>query len=203
MPRKDASLLTVIPYKIIEQPYSPPIHFHLSPANTSPRILHPHPPFPTFIPTPFRPLFNPANAQSYPTFTSRHKHPNSGITIYYIKPLTMQRLSMIALTATAVLGLSGTGFSSKPASASTPNQAPTQATSPTGKNAAFATSYYWYSALDGSYNDYESVAYEIWEMEVEWGVTVDQHPAGGTLLEEGFLTNNPGYPVMIWLYGHF
>jgi hypothetical protein len=111
----------------------------------------------------------------------------------------MQRLSMIALTAIAMLALSGAAFTSKPATGSTPNQA----TSPTGKNAAFATSYYWYSALDGSYNDYEPVAYEIWEMEVEWGVTVDQHPAGGTLLEEGFLTNNPGYPVMIWLYGHF
>jgi hypothetical protein len=123
----------------------------------------------------------------------------------------MQRLSMIALTAIAVLALSGAAFTSKPAtaqtlapaSASTPNQPTTQATSPTGKNAAFATSYYWYSTLDGSYNDYEPLAYEIWEMEVEWGVTVDQHPAGGTLLEEGFLTNNPGYPVMIWLYGHF
>jgi hypothetical protein len=116
----------------------------------------------------------------------------------------MQRLSMIALAAIAVLALSGAGFTNKPASASTPSQAPTPTASPTGNAAtAFANSYYWYSALDGSYNDYETVAYEIWEMEVTWGVTVDQHPAGGTLLEEGFWTDNPNYPVMIWLYGHF
>jgi hypothetical protein len=112
----------------------------------------------------------------------------------------MQRLSMIALTAIAVLGLSGAAFTNKPALASTPN--PT--TSPTvNTGTAFANSYYWYSALDGSYNDYETVAYEIWEMEVTWGVTVDQHPAGGTLLEEGFWSENPNMPVMIWLYGHF
>ena len=107
---------------------------------------------------------------------------------------------MIALTAIAVLGLSGAGFTNKPASASSPNPTTSLTVNTT---TTFANSYYWYSALDGSYNDYETVAYEIWEMEVTWGVTVDQHPAGGTLLEEGFWTENPNMPVMIWLYGHF
>ena len=118
----------------------------------------------------------------------------------------MQRLSMIALAAIAVLALSGAGFTSKPAtartlasaSASTPNPSPTTKT-PT----AFAANYYFYSMIYGTYNDYNNVAQEIYEMEMAWGCPVDQNGLNGTLLEEGFTINNPNYPVMIWLYGHF
>jgi hypothetical protein len=117
----------------------------------------------------------------------------------------MQRLSMIALTAIAVLALSGAAFISKPAKASAQTPAPGQTAAPTGTSqTAFATTYYWYDIINGgTYNDYEPLAYEIWEMEEMWGCQVDQNPDGGTLIEEGFLTPNPKMPVMIWLYGHF
>jgi hypothetical protein len=113
----------------------------------------------------------------------------------------MQRLSMIALTAIAVLGLSAATSTPNPTSAP-PTPAP-QALVTAKTATAFANSYYWYSTIDGSYNDYETVAYEIWEMEIYWGVTVNQNSAGGTLIEEGFWSDNPNMPVMIWLYGHF
>jgi hypothetical protein len=113
----------------------------------------------------------------------------------------MQRLSMIALTAFAVLALSGAGFTKKAAPARTP--APAQASASAAKKKL--PSYYWYSTFDGSYNDYETTNYEIWEMEVDYDVLVNQDPAGGTLIEEGFLTEadpNPDGP-MVFLYGHF
>ncbi len=115
---------------------------------------------------------------------------------------------MIALAAIAVLVLSGAGLTTKPASASAPNPTATQSQAPvptaaTASNTTFANSYYWYSTIDGSYNDYETVSYEIWEMEMYWGCQVDQNPLGGTLIEEAFPYMNPNYPVMVWLYGHF
>jgi len=111
---------------------------------------------------------------------------------------------MIALTAIAVLGLSGAGFTTRSASSiPTPARSQSQTLSTAKTATAFANSYYWYSTIDGSYNDYETVAYEIWEMEIYWGVTVNQNAAGGTLIEEGFWSDNPNMPVMIWLYGHF
>ena len=103
---------------------------------------------------------------------------------------------MIALTAIAVLALSGAGFTSKPAAPSNPNP------NPTGKT-AFATSYYFYSTIDGSYNDYATISQEIYEMEIYWGCPVDQNGFGGTLIEEGFFSQNTNMPVMVWLYGHF
>jgi hypothetical protein len=119
----------------------------------------------------------------------------------------MQRLSMIALTAFAVLALSGAGFKKRPAIA--PSPAPTSGLATTLASASPAKkklpSYYWYSTFDGSYNDYETTNYEIWEMEVDYDVLVNQDPAGGTLIEEGFLTEadpNPDGP-MVFLYGHF
>jgi hypothetical protein len=115
----------------------------------------------------------------------------------------MQRLSMIALTAIAVLGLSGAAFTTRPTLAPNPADPKSLATTAPNSQTAFANSYYWYSTIDGSYNDYETVAYEIWEMEIYWGVTVNQNSAGGTLIEEGFWSENPNMPVMIWLYGHF
>lgn len=115
----------------------------------------------------------------------------------------MQRLSMIAFTAFAVLPLSGAGFTKKPALTSTPALAPTPArTSPAKKN--FVNYYYWYSAFDGSYNDYEPLAYEINEMEIWYDCPVDQIPYdGGTLIEKGFTINNPNLPVNVFLYAHF
>src|ERR1700683_2944187 len=107
----------------------------------------------------------------------------------------MQRLSMIALTAFAVLALSGAAFTSRSATAKTPSS-PAKMTSNTNY-------YYWYSAFDGSYNDYETVSYEIWEMEIYYDCTVNTDPAGGTLIEEGYWFNNPDYPAMVDLYGHF
>jgi hypothetical protein len=108
----------------------------------------------------------------------------------------MQRLSMIALTAFAVLALSGAGFTNKPATPSIPNP------NPAGKT-AFATSYYFYSTIDGSYNDYATISQEIYEMEIYWGCPVDQNGFDGTLIEEGYFSQNTNMPVMVWLYGHF
>jgi hypothetical protein len=112
----------------------------------------------------------------------------------------MQRLSMIAFTAFAVLALSGAAFTKKAAPAQSLASAQTAA-SPTAKS--FAQSYYWYSAFDGSYNDYETVAYEIWEMEIYYDVVVNTEPEGGTLIEEGFWSTDTDYPPMVDLYGHF
>lgn len=105
---------------------------------------------------------------------------------------------MIALTAFAVLALSGASFTNKPATPSTP--AP--AANPTGKT-AFANSYYFYSTIDGSYNDYATISQEIYEMEIYWGCPVDQNGFDGTLIEEGFTVKNPNWLVSVWLYGHF
>ena len=121
----------------------------------------------------------------------------------------MQRLSMIAFTAFAVLALSGAAFTKKAAPAQTlaptqtPALAPTSArTSLAKKN--FVNYYYWYSAFDGSYNDYEPLDYEINEMEIWYDCPVDQIPYdGGTLIEKGFTINNPNLPVNVFLYAHF
>lgn len=122
----------------------------------------------------------------------------------------MQRLSMIALAAIAVLGLSGAGFTPRAAIAQTLAPTPTPAAPQsqalaTAKTATtFANSYYWYDIINGgTYNDYETIAYEEWEMSNMWGCQVDQNPAAGTLIEEGFWSMNPNMPVMVWLYGHF
>jgi len=106
---------------------------------------------------------------------------------------------MIALTAFAVLALSGAGFTNNPAAPSNPNPA---AANPTGKT-AFANSYYFYSTIDGSYNDYATISQEIYEMEIYWGCPVDQNGFDGTLIEEGYFSQNTNMPVMVWLYGHF
>jgi hypothetical protein len=100
---------------------------------------------------------------------------------------------MIALTAFAVLALSGAGFIKKAAPASSAKK---------GSNINY---YYWYSTFDGSYNDYETTSWEIWEMEIYYDVTVNTDQVGGTLIEEGFMTEadpNP-YGPMVFLYGHF
>lgn len=121
---------------------------------------------------------------------------------------------MIALTAIAVLGLTGAGFTDVPAEASaktgpapatTPFLAPTTLTAPNSiANLAFINYYYWYDEIDGGIlNDYEPLDYEIYEEEIYWGVQVDQNPLGGILLEEGFWFKNPNYPPMYFLYGHF
>ena len=109
----------------------------------------------------------------------------------------MQRLSMIALTAIAVLGLSGAGFSNRPASVQTPTLAPPAKT--------FDRSYYWYSTIMDDWNDYATTSWEIYEMEIYYDCTVNTNPAGGTLIEEGFITENyPNpYGVMVFLYAHF
>jgi hypothetical protein len=106
---------------------------------------------------------------------------------------------MIAFTAFAVLALSGAGFTKKP----TPAPSLASASTPTPASKSFAQSYYWYSAFDGSYTDYETVSYEIWEMEIYYDCTVNTDPAGGTLIEEGYWFNNPDYPASYFLYAHF
>jgi hypothetical protein len=128
----------------------------------------------------------------------------------------MQRLSMIASTAFVVLALSGAAFMKKPA-ASTPSPVSPAVASANAAPAALSPTptplspvskplvnfYYWYSAIDGSYNDWETLSYEIWEMEIYYGVTVNTNPIGGTLIEKGFTMNNPNLPVNEFLYGHF
>jgi hypothetical protein len=113
---------------------------------------------------------------------------------------------MFAITAIAVLALSGSGFLKKPVPAATPTSARTVPATPAQKAKAFDTNiYYWFSAFDDSYNDYETTAWEIWEMEIYYDVTVNTNPAGGTLIEQGYWNNSDPheFPSMVFLYGHF
>jgi hypothetical protein len=115
----------------------------------------------------------------------------------------MQRLSMIAVTALAVLALSGAGFTQKSTPAPTPTLLPAQTSAPAAKT--FVNYYYWYDVILYEWNDYETTPWEIWEMETYFDCTVNTNPAGGTLIEEGFITDqypNP-YGVMVFLYAHF
>ena len=104
---------------------------------------------------------------------------------------------MNMLAVIAVLALSGAGFAKSPASSS-----PSLAPAPPAK-ATFDASYYFYSAFDGSYNDYETTAWEIWEMEIYYGYVVTTDPAGGTLIEKGYWSTNTNYPAMVFLYAQF
>lgn len=107
----------------------------------------------------------------------------------------MQRLSLWLITTIAVLALSGAAFTNKPAS---PAVASAMTTHPVSTNY-----YYWYSAFDESYNDYEDLSYETWEMEMWYGVLVNTDQVGGTLVEKGYLQNNPNMTPNILLYAHF
>ncbi|HET6253307.1 MAG TPA: hypothetical protein VFE32_04510 [Puia sp.] len=113
----------------------------------------------------------------------------------------MKRLSLWLSTAFAVLALSGAAFMKKPAPPSAADAA-SAPSSPTTKSANI-NYYYWYSAFDGSYNDYEPTSWEIYEMEIYYDVYVDTNPSGGTLIEKGIPYQNPNWPPMVYLYGHW
>ena len=117
----------------------------------------------------------------------------------------MQNLSKCAATAFVVLALTGAAFMKKTASAAVASVKAAPVAKP-GSQAkdANVNVYWWYSAFDGSYNDYETLSYEIWEMEIYYDCTVNTTPGGGTLIEKGFWpNNNPNYPPMYFLYAHF
>ncbi|HVS95768.1 MAG TPA: hypothetical protein VHE54_04755 [Puia sp.] len=67
--------------------------------------------------------------------------------------------------------------------------------------------YYWYTEPDDTYNDYETLDNEEYELSWIYGgnLVVDTDPMGGTLLSEGYMTNE--YPhrmfAAAYLYGHF
>jgi len=129
----------------------------------------------------------------------------------------MQNLSKFAATAFVVLALTGAAFMRKTslvAASSAASSAVALAKAEASAKAAPSTKtttkpstvnvYWWYSAFDGSYNDYETLSYEIWEMEIYYDCTVNTTPGGGTLIEKGFWpNNNPNYPPMEFLYAHF
>jgi hypothetical protein len=66
-------------------------------------------------------------------------------------------------------------------------------------------SYYWYSYPYDTYNDYNTLAEEEWEMWVYYDAPVNTDPAGGTLIERGY-TNHVyphEFPAVYFLYVHY
>jgi hypothetical protein len=104
----------------------------------------------------------------------------------------MQRLSIRLLAVLAVLALSGAGFTKT-----------TRAT--TANTSNHQRSYYWYFAQADWYFDYNTVANEEWEMEVDFGGLVNTNPTGGMLLDLGYQDNSDDphdMPPLVFLYQH-
>lgn len=101
----------------------------------------------------------------------------------------MQRLLIRIACLTAVLVLSGAGFSRTSDAAPFTRQ----------------VSYYWYTWPDDTYNDYNTVSAEEYEMWIYYDAPVNEDPAGGELVERGF-TNNVyphEFPPTQFLYVHW
>jgi hypothetical protein len=125
----------------------------------------------------------------------------------------MKRLSMSlpAIALVLVLALSGTAFTSSPAAADYKiEKAPVYSLE---QSFLFTHSfhkvyvYYWFWMPGDSYNDEETQAMEVWEMENIYypGTEVDTNPTGGTLILEGYMMPNQphmAYPA-VYLYAHF
>jgi len=102
----------------------------------------------------------------------------------------MKRVSLGLLALAVMLTLSGT--------ASAPQQ--NSATQHQNKDVWL----YWYDASDNFY-EMNTIAGAEYDLEVEYGVLVDENSAGGTLLAKGY--QDLGKPHMAFplsfLYGHF
>jgi len=104
----------------------------------------------------------------------------------------MYRLSFPLLSAVFLTVLACMGFMAKPVA------------KPLQPQNARDILYYWFDTSD-NYVDYATAADEEYNLEVEYGVLVDENPIGGDQLELGYLS--PGKPHMelaeAILYGHF
>lgn len=116
----------------------------------------------------------------------------------------MKRLSigLPAIALAMVLALSGTAFTSVPVPPTPqPDKTPAPALKP-----SYQYMYYWFTYPDDQYNDWETLANEEWEWGyIYWGVEIDTNPMGGTLIAEGYMSNNiphMGY-AEAYLYAHF
>jgi hypothetical protein len=119
--------------------------------------------------------------------------------------------------AIAMLALAGSAFTPKPA-APTEKKAPYSAAtlrwlirqpcllvSSAPTKAKYDLGLYWYTYPDDSYNDFNTIPNEEWELWLYFGgLEVDTNPLGGTLLEKGYLMY--GWPHLLaysFLYGHY
>ncbi len=116
----------------------------------------------------------------------------------------MKRLSigLPAFTLVLALALSGTAFTSAPAKTDKKsNPANNGNTSAKPRYSSlhvpfvkekFTYVYYWFWYSDDSYNDYETMTMEIWELEEFYyiGAEIDSNPMGGTLIMEGYMQQN-------------
>ena len=121
----------------------------------------------------------------------------------------MKRLSISlpAISLVLVLALSGTAFTTAPATAGIASSPHHAFQNVPFLKPTFALSYYFFWASDDTYNDYGTAAYEEWELGQFYypGVEIDTNPMGGTPVMNGYqFPNHPhvAYPS-IYLYAHF
>jgi hypothetical protein len=117
----------------------------------------------------------------------------------------MKRLSAIALACAFLIGFTAMAFTGKPATILNHSNAVITKAAP-AKASSRAPMYYWYWEPSDTYNDYNNLAGEEFEMWIYFdGVLVNTTPEGGTLVEEGYL--NDGEPhtefPYYYLYAHF
>ena len=112
----------------------------------------------------------------------------------------MKRLSISlpAITLVLTLALSGAAFTTAPATTAS-NTSINAKPRYTDLHVPFVREkfeymYYWFWSSDDSYNDYESLEMEIWEMGEYYypGYIIDNNPMGGTEIMAGYL--NPNQP---------
>lgn len=104
----------------------------------------------------------------------------------------MKRLSLGLLALAVMLTLSGNAFA-PPKNNAAPQQKQNK-----------EVWLYWYDASDNFY-EMNTISGAEYDLEVEYGVLVDENSAGGTLLAKGY--QDLGKPHMAFplsfLYGHF
>jgi|GEM_PF-1058394 len=112
----------------------------------------------------------------------------------------MKRLSigLPAIALVMTIALSGAAFTTAPATPANNNNGNTIVKPRyTGLHVPFVKQkfeyiYYWF-APDDTYNDWETLSYEEWEMGFYYpGYVIDNNAMGGTLIEKGYMM--PGLP---------
>jgi hypothetical protein len=103
------------------------------------------------------------------------------------------------LTLVLVPAASGAG-STKTAPKTTNKTIPTAAPAPSARQEL----YYWYLWPENLFQDENTISAEIYELWVDLDVDINQEPAGGILIEEGY-TNSvypQNLPPSVFLYMH-
>ena len=115
----------------------------------------------------------------------------------------MQRFSAVALGCALMAIFATLAFTGKPATIlNRPNTAAATPLPAASRDAMF----YWFTEPSDTYNDYQSLAEEEYEMWIYYdGVMINTNPLGGTLIEEGYQSD--AYPhtdfAYYYLYAHF